>query len=359
MTASASSLSELALSGAPLDGFAPLDALVDAALARRLTFLCLEACQLSPASAPAALACLLCDTGARLTALGVVNNGGGPLLLSADPAAALLADAFRQRTALAAVTLSGVGLWHNADAAEMMLRALTAHPSLRWLVLSGNAAGAAAGARARAGAALGALVAANAPALEQLTVSGCALGDEGLAPLVDALAANTHLRMLDCSDNAMSDAFALRRLQPALHAHPTLRYVRLVGDAAAAAAAASPALRQLQRATARRHAFQNAGVSPQEDAAVQWAAAAAINVTCVAFTVAALIEQMPRPRAVDVVVVTAICAACTALSHALAAAASERRGRLWACVFGVASGCGFVWARYAHMVDTWRRGGAR
>jgi hypothetical protein len=107
--------------------------------------------------------------------------------------------------------------------------------------------------RARAGAVLGALVAAHAPALKVLAVPRCALGDEGLGPLVDALAANTHLRELDCSNNGISETFVLNRLQPALLDGTSLRCLTL-----AEAGVVSPALRQLELLVTQRAAARDA-----------------------------------------------------------------------------------------------------
>jgi hypothetical protein len=93
-----------------------------------------------------------------------------------------------------------------------------------------------------AGAALSALITANAPALHEVNVLRCALGDAGLGPLVDALPANTHLRTLDVSDNDKSEAFSLQRLLPAVRANSGLRelsagYYGAVLDAEALVAA--------------------------------------------------------------------------------------------------------------------------
>ena len=71
---------------------------------------------------------------------------------------------------------------------------------------------------AAAGQALGALLAADLPSLRTLCVHSCGLGDEGLAPLLDGLAANTHLRELECVGNNLSEAFVRDRLTPALAA---------------------------------------------------------------------------------------------------------------------------------------------
>jgi hypothetical protein len=82
-------------------------------------------------------------------------------------------------------------------------------------------------------AALGALVAANAPALEEINLTYCYLGDAGLGPLVDALPHNTHLRTLNCQYNGISAAFARRRLLPAVRANTSLRKLLLIRPRAA------------------------------------------------------------------------------------------------------------------------------
>jgi hypothetical protein len=72
--------------------------------------------------------------------------------------------------------------------------------------------------RAAAGRAFGALLRADLPSLRILLVFNCPFGDEGLAPLLDGLAANTHLRALFCGENETSEAFERDRLEPALAA---------------------------------------------------------------------------------------------------------------------------------------------
>jgi hypothetical protein len=117
------------------------------------------------------------------------------------------------------------GLWGDATAGAALVGALTAHRSLQHVNLSCNNAGAHA---AAVGAALGTCVAANAPALHILGLFSCALGDEGLGPLVDALAGNTHLRELDIGHNGVSEGFVRDRLLPAVRANASL--TRLVTD---------------------------------------------------------------------------------------------------------------------------------
>ncbi len=66
-------------------------------------------------------------------------------------------------------------------------------------------------------------MAANAPALTELDVRSCELGDEGLRPLFDALPANTHLTSLDCRSNTLTEGFARDVLLPAVRANTSLR----------------------------------------------------------------------------------------------------------------------------------------
>jgi hypothetical protein len=212
------SLTGLDLNWAPLNEPAALDAIVDMALECRLTYLELYECGLSPASAPA-LARL--GAGGALETLALV---GELSLLLDEPAAVLLGNALRANTTLTSVTFKRASLFSDAAAAAALLGALTAHPSLEKLDISDNffierptPAGLAA-----AGAPLGALVAANAPALRELRLEGSGLTDAGLGPLVDALPANTHLRVLRCNYNGSSEAFKRERLLPAVRANAWL-----------------------------------------------------------------------------------------------------------------------------------------
>ena len=223
------SLRTLELYSAPLETFAALDALVDAALALRLTKLQLEECHMTPASA-VALSRLL--HGDALRELDVNYCGGGQAfqeeLLDAH-AAALLADALRNNRTLTSLSLVMVHLWPNAGA--VLLEALIGHASLTCIDLLDDADG-------ECGALLGALVANDSPKLHVLSVSNCELGDDGLGPLVDALPLNTHLRELGCIDNGMSVAFARNRLMPALAANTSLQILHS-GDADADALVAA------------------------------------------------------------------------------------------------------------------------
>ena len=132
----------------------------------------------------------------------------------------LLADALRANTTLRCLQLDGAELWEDAEAVTAVLTALTAHLSLQKLQLINSDDTHVA---AAVGAALGLLVAANAPALQELSVSCSSLGDVGLVPLVDALPRNTHLRLLGCAETDMSNTFVHDRFLPAIRANTSLR----------------------------------------------------------------------------------------------------------------------------------------
>jgi hypothetical protein len=219
------SLKRVELYSAALDTRVALDAVVDAALARQMTSLELWSCRVSPASVPA-LARLL--GGGTLTELGI----GQPQQLLDAPSAPLLGDALRANSTLTSFALHRC-LWRDADAAAVLLGALTGHASLRTLNLGNNDV-LAAGPRAVAGAALGALVAANAPALLELNVSQSTLGDTGLRPLLEALPHNTHLCTLNIQHTGMSEAFSRDVVLPAVRANTGLRRLRTGGGGDAA-----------------------------------------------------------------------------------------------------------------------------
>jgi hypothetical protein len=219
--ASHAHLRRLHLQDALLNTAAALDAVVGAALTRRLTSVALQWCDLSPESAPALVRLV---GGGALAELVIFSYGGRRQLVDV-PAALALGNALHASSTLTAVSLGGVDLWHDPAAATALMGALTGHPSLRSLVVADNHADPAH--RDEAGAALGALVAANAPALHEVNVSWCYLGDEGLRPLFDALPANMHLRTLSCQANMLSDAFVRARLLPAVRANVSLRELNL------------------------------------------------------------------------------------------------------------------------------------
>jgi hypothetical protein len=225
------SLTRLRVTCAPLRELAALDLLVDAALARRLSALTLDACRLSPASAPA-LARLL--HGDALTEL-VVGNASKAWIDA--PGAALLCDALRGNSTLRVLALRRLDFWHTPAAATALLRALVGHPTLHTLGLCEDVAGAALPPADSAALAMAALVAANAPALQRLEIYAPACGDAEFGPLVDALPRNTHLRELHCACR-ISEAFARDRLLPAVRANASLRQLIACSHYAHAGAAA-------------------------------------------------------------------------------------------------------------------------
>jgi hypothetical protein len=210
------------LQGGPLRAPAALEAVVDAALVRRMTELQLWSCGTSPASVPA-LVRLLSSTS--LTSLWIVNDGGGPLLDAR--ATTLLCGALRANTTLTELALSLVHLFDDVATATAVLDALAAHqPRLRVLDLEGNHAAD----PAAIGRALSALLL-TLP-LHTLNVNNCGLGDEGLGPLVDALPSSAHLHTLECFGNGASEAFLHERLLPAVLANTSLRYLHSDADMA-------------------------------------------------------------------------------------------------------------------------------
>ncbi len=228
-----------------------VDALVDAALALRLTSLQLYTARLPPGIGPA-LARLLSSTA--LTRLHLYNMEDDVDVAFLDvPGAALVSSALRANCTLRDLSLRDVGLWEDVKAAVTLLGALTGHASLRSLDLVFNRVRVVAVAPA-IGVALGTLVAADAPALEDLNLSWCRLGDAGLGPLCDALPRNSHLQGLEAVVNDMSDAFAAQRLLPAVRANTSLRNLAVdKGEGEENAPAAEEAM-QLVKARKAAHA---------------------------------------------------------------------------------------------------------
>jgi hypothetical protein len=209
-------LASLHLEGASMHNDAVLNAVVDAVLARRMSHLSLTGAPDWEEASPAAVLAL-----ARLLGSDVLEElelfGGLSLWQLDAPGAALLAAALRANTTLTSLALESA-LCRDPAAATALLRGLTVHPSLCSLeVRSGMYVDDVATCDAVA-----ALVAVNAPSLTDLTVHQCFIQDAALAPLLEALRVNTHLRRLDCSGNGMSAAFARDVLLPAVRANAGL-----------------------------------------------------------------------------------------------------------------------------------------
>ena len=195
------------------------DALADAVVARRhLCHLALFGCTLPPAAAPA-LARALRD--GCLTELTFVP--GESFFLDAASGTAVAA-ALRANSTLTSLSLRQLPM-DAAPVAAILLGSLVGHHGLRKLSMSWTRLDGAA-----AGAYLGALIAADAPALTELALNDCRLGEAGLGALCDALPNNKHLQVLLIRDNPVPAGFMRSRLLPAVRANTSLR--RLVVDAA-------------------------------------------------------------------------------------------------------------------------------
>jgi hypothetical protein len=222
-----------------------LEALVDAALARRISALGFENCALSPAHVPALARLLRGGTLAELhlcgfTAEELRGNAG-----NAAHAAAWseLCVALRGCATLRRLTCEGLAE-ACASALCEMLGALVAHPALARLRICSNCDDDDdEGSDMRendmqlaVGSALAALLAADAPSLRECEVADLFLWETGLRPLLHALRSNVHLRRLECwwewggeEDAAMMDAtFAEAVLLPAVRANRGLRTLRLL-----------------------------------------------------------------------------------------------------------------------------------
>jgi hypothetical protein len=214
-----------------LPNAADLDALVDAALARRLHTVELDTSGVR-GTAPALARLLGSDA---LTTLKCSNT-----VFMTAPSAATVAAALRANSTLTSLTLCASGAFClDAAAGADIVGAVTGHARLQTLSFDEEPVSAAG--RAAVGAALGALVAADAPALTTLDLWSCRhLGDDGLRPLFNSLPRNTHLRELYCSRNDFSQAFARDVLLPAVRANTSLR--KLVIDTAFDGAAEAKAI---------------------------------------------------------------------------------------------------------------------
>jgi hypothetical protein len=194
---------------------AVLNALLDAAFVRRLADLALRSCRLTTENVTVLTRLLHCGS---LTRLDISYYGQSSLL--GEQAMVQLGAALRGARSLMCLWLSGIDLFQYASYGAV-LDAVPELPALTKLNLALNQIRPPAS-RAAAGRAMGALLAADPPSLRVLNVMFCGLRDDGMAPLLDGLAANTQLRQLRCDDSAhngaVSDAFWRDRLAPALAA---------------------------------------------------------------------------------------------------------------------------------------------
>jgi hypothetical protein len=185
-----------------------VNALVDAATERRITQLVMHDC-VTDAETVTALARLFQRDS--LTKLDVTAGGFPRAQEESMPGLCTALRACRSLTHLTLCLLPPNNANHRT--VTELLDAVAALPALSVLDLWGGIVQD----TTAFGHALGALLRANLPSLRTLNVEDCRLGDEGLAPLLDGLAANTHLRELVCvADNLSSVAFLFERLTPAL-----------------------------------------------------------------------------------------------------------------------------------------------
>lgn len=206
---------------------AALAALVDVALALRFHTLTFKHCNLFPDYAPV-LARLL--SGGALTTLEFEEID---LFMDDDITAGELAAALRTAVTLTSLDLFNTGVFTYAERGVELLGALTGHPSLRVLSWSEDVSMNGSDVTViddvtALGAAFGALIAANAPALMELSC-GSELEEGGLRPLFEALPHNTHLRSLACCYDEMTEGFARDVLLPAVRANTALRSLRFNG----------------------------------------------------------------------------------------------------------------------------------
>ena len=190
-----------------------LNAVVDAMIARRLTYLALLDCKLSPTGAPALLRVI------RDGALRKLYLSGASAEIFIDAAcAAELNDALRANGTLMTLVLARLPPL-PAPVPAALRGALVGHRSLCMLALSWSRLED----PAAAGTALATLLVANAPALTELRVAGCRLHEAGLGALLDALPQNNHLYLLDIRDNDVPAGFMRARLLPAVCGNTSLR----------------------------------------------------------------------------------------------------------------------------------------
>ena len=130
--------------------------------------------------------------------------------------ALIVANALRANKTLTALSFGSCGLLVDTAAAVTILGALVGHPNLTSLVIDLESAEYYTPVPVALVTALAALIAADAPALRRLRLMEFEFNDLTIAPVVNALAENHHLRVLDFTFPGLSADFTRERLAPAL-----------------------------------------------------------------------------------------------------------------------------------------------
>jgi hypothetical protein len=179
---------------------------------------------------------------AALTVAGVLEAGGAQLprfeahaayegsddvlLLDHEMYAMSLGDTLRTNVTLTRLTLTGIGLGQANNRSAVLLTLLYHHPCLRVLDVSfNNMTVVTAAVRAAFGLALAGLLGCKLSALTALDVSHCELGDADVACMFDLLRVDSHLEMLRCGGNLLSDAFLRGQLPDGVRANTTLHCI--------------------------------------------------------------------------------------------------------------------------------------
>ena len=139
-------------------------------------------------------------------------------------------------------------VYYSVSDGVALINACLGHPTLRELSFCYSQAETVeqSGAFARA---LSAVLVAES-ALTSLDLSHCGLGDEGMAPLFAALAANKKLRTFKCRNSYMSGDGVTSCILPALTANASLRELELQNDPDPEAAGEAPPTPEIDEAEA-------------------------------------------------------------------------------------------------------------
>ena len=214
-------LSKLVVHDAKMDAPGSWDRLVDAAVALRLRSLELF---VGPGFGAAEALTRLFSTSTALTHFEwcKMRSPDDMTLFDSRASVDAMAAALRANNSLTSLAFYAP-LWRNIADATTLLEALTAHSSLSSLSLDPRSQAVAVGPP------LAGIVLADAPALHELVLGTRGFSDDSLGLAFDALAHNTHIRILKCSGRILSDALVRHHLLPALRANRGLQKLEL-GD---------------------------------------------------------------------------------------------------------------------------------